>query len=1169
MRSTARPALAVLAFVVAAVGPVWPQAEAPWQHPLYLDGGGYWSLRVPIDVQNASDRDVRGAVQEISVGQGPGLLPLVGAGAQALRVCDEQGRELLHEVTAQDGSLRHQGKLQAGDKLFFTVECPAGQTRRYWVYAGNERAWAVPDYLRPGLVNGGVEAGRDGPEGWSESTTDAQHTVSWVAEQPHTGKRCLKTVVQPGAEATWVKWHQPDIPVVPGVAYELTAWVRAQDAQGTVGWFLHVNGDRPQIINQVLNAGEGTYDWKQIQFRFEAPPDAVSATVGTVLYGTGTAWFDDVSLAAVDPKLGCQVRIGPRQSLKLAEDLPPATWYDDDPADNVHWSRRWPVRIFNLTSEPQSSVLVRADARPVLGRLGRPVGQASLRLVRDGRVMPHWLDGQQLLFLAQLSARTISRCDLYATLSPGRQPAPELTPENLVASPANLVRNPSFEQGGERPDGWTISAQSAGGEILCPAQREVVNGNACARLEVPPGVAVAWPGWHQEIPVRPDTTYFYAGRLKSENVEGEARLHAHLHNAAGQMVSSGGYVSTSPAVSGTTDWTRSSTFFRTPPDTASIELHLTMNTHGTVWHDDIILAEATAADVGPLESPPARQPGGTLSVWQVNPLVKAFPDEPPGLQPKEIVVRLARNEYEPFQLVLRSANRLPQVEVDVPRPTGPRGAALPEVAVNPVGFVPVDHPSAYYSSDLPAWYRLIPTGEGSSDGWAGEWPDPLPPYKPFDLEPNRAQPVWFTVQAPPDASPGEYRSTVVVRAAQGARVAIPLRVQVWEFALPATSHCKAIYDLRGGPGGDVFAAPNPEEHLRQWYRFMAQHRVAPDGFRPEPRFEYRNGQVVMDTTEWDKMAHYCLDELGMNVFYTPWFFYAMGWSYPPKSYFGLEPFTDEYNRAFTSMYRQFMDHLKAKGWHDKVVFYISDEPNLGNQATVENMKKLCRLAQAVDPQVRIYSSTWSHQPEWDGYLTLWGVGPHGSFGLETMRQRRQAGDELWFTTDGHMCIDTPYLAVERLLPHLCFKYDVSGYEFWGISWWTYDPWQRGWHTFIRQSEEGKVYRWVRYPDGDGYLTYPGATVGQDEPVSSIRLEQAREGMEDYEYLVLLRDLIAQAPPGPRKAAAEQVLAQAQQLVTIPNQGGLRSTSLMPDPDLVLAIREKIGEQIAELAKAGG
>ena len=41
-------------------------------------------------------------------------------------------------------------------------------------------------------------------------------------------------------------------------------------------------------------------------------------------------------------------------------------------------------------------------------------------------------------------------------------------------------------------------------------------------------------------------------------------------------------------------------------------------------------------------------------------------------------------------------------------------------------------------------------------------------------------------------------------------------------------------------------------------------------------------------------------------------------------------------------------------------------------------------------------------------------------------------------------------------------------------------------------------------NGEGSLFYPGKDAGIDGPVASIRLKNLRDGMEDYEYFVLLQ-----------------------------------------------------------------
>jgi hypothetical protein len=231
------------------------------------------------------------------------------------------------------------------------------------------------------------------------------------------------------------------------------------------------------------------------------------------------------------------------------------------------------------------------------------------------------------------------------------------------------------------------------------------------------------------------------------------------------------------------------------------------------------------------------------------------------------------------------------------------------------------------------------------------------------------------------------------------------------------------------------------------------------------------------------------------------------------------------------------------------------------------MKKLCALIHEVDPAIPIYSSTWRPCAAWDESLDLWGIGQYGFFPVNELEALRKAGKRFWFTCDGQMATDTPYLATERMLPYYCFKYGVQGFEFWGLNWWTYDPWQVGWHQFIRQSDEGKKYYWIRYPNGDGFLTYPGKAVGIDGPVSTIRLEQVREGLEDYEAMHLLATRLDQArQAGARPSpAAERALQLARDLVSIPNAGGLRSTEILPDPERIPAIRKAVNAALVDLS----
>jgi hypothetical protein len=109
------------------------------------------------------------------------------------------------------------------------------------------------------------------------------------------------------------------------------------------------------------------------------------------------------------------------------------------------------------------------------------------------------------------------------------------------------------------------------------------------------------------------------------------------------------------------------------------------------------------------------------------------------------------------------------------------------------------------------------------------------------------------------------------------------------------------------------------------------------------------------------------------------------------------------------------------------------------------------------------------------------------------KKGQQEGAGLWFYTVGiyqgntfpNKTIDMP-LIESRLMHWLNFKYDLSGYLHWGWNQWTDDPF-----TSVGQHV------------GDGWHVYPQV----NGVLNSLRWEEMRNGIQDYEYLWLLQDKI--------------------------------------------------------------
>ena len=1158
---------------------------AAWHPPLYLSGGGWWQQRIRIDVQNDQDRPAAGEPVAVPIGDADGQADLAGQAAESIRVCNPQGAELLWALNSPDGNPVTRGPVPAGSTLIVPAECPPHKSASCYVYFDNRSAGEVPDLLLAhfGVVNGDLEkGGGDMPDGWAHDAPDEKHKASWSTEEPQSGKRCLKTVVAAGAEPTWIATRQSGIHINGGAKYRMTAWVKAENVEGFAGWYIHVgNRANPMIVSPMLSGGQGTYGWKEVSVEFTAPPEADVADLGTVLRGTGTAWFDNVRLECRDPAR-LRAVAGKRERIAVRELGGEEPWPKPSPGGEPSWDRRVRVRIFNFAPEAVSKCLVCVDGTMLEARTRGPLRDDALRVVDQGKSVPHRVLGSSVLFAAAVPGETVRTFRIYYREQAGAS-GPSKTPEAfLLRGDYNLVKNPGFEQGDSRPALWNADDQGAaqhGITFGLDDPRSPGLGRRCAKMHVPATAPQGWRGWHQDVPVKPGRTYLMTAWVKCRDVAGgEVRVHAHCHTAEGKLSKHNAMMGIGPGIQGTTDWTLMSGLLTMPSDAAVLQLHLTMQERGTLWHDNVVVAEVVRGELAGTEGRPVAP--DEVKVWPVPAVVKVFEDDPAVPKAGPARVTAARSEQEPFQAAVRSGRAIRGVRVEVQPLLGPGGAKIDDAEISVVGYVPIDYPTNYYQSESPAWYRKFPTQPAACDGWPGRWPDPLLPRSTFDLAANTTQPIWITVSVPKDAPAGDYVGKVRL-VAEGAAVAeMPLAVRVWNFSLPDQRHVGAIYDVGLTDGGKAWGKPADEV---RWdiVRFMAKRRLCPDRVPVTPSLRYENGRVIADFAEFDRAAEVYFNQLKLPFSYTPWEFYLFGWGFPPGPHFGEHPYPGtppyegadrsklrpEFKRAYQACLKAFWDHVGEKGWREKFVLYISDEPFDAQPQIRAQMKALCAMILEVDPKIPIYSSTWKHVPEWDGSITLWGFGHYGIVPPEVMAKRLAAGDRIWYTTDGQMCTDTPLCAVERLLPHYCFKYGAAAYEFWSVAWTTYDPFRFGWHAYIYQSDQpGKSY-YVRYPNGDGYLLYPGPLVGHPGPVSSVRLEQAREGVEDYEYLYLLKALIAKAKAaGKDTAEAERAIEQANRLVTIPNAGGRYSSKILPAPESLYAAKEAVARAIEKLGR---
>jgi len=223
----------------------------------------------------------------------------------------------------------------------------------------------------------------------------------------------------------------------------------------------------------------------------------------------------------------------------------------------------------------------------------------------------------------------------------------------------------------------------------------------------------------------------------------------------------------------------------------------------------VIAAEPAAAGYGYLI-----QGGPPCAVWWAEGAYKVMRDDPvPAVEQGVVRIAAARNEYEPFLLMLRPMTRLDGVRVAAGPLTNEKGGAIraADMTVCHVGYVKV----------------TTPTDAAGKAGW---WPDPLPPYDgPFTAAAGENYPLWITVRVPKEAAAGVYRGEIAL-SAESWSCRVPIELRVWGFTLPERSSVRSAFGL---PTGDIKAYHNLEtsEELKEvvglYYRNMREHRVAP------------------------------------------------------------------------------------------------------------------------------------------------------------------------------------------------------------------------------------------------------------------------------------------------------------------------------------------------------
>lgn len=501
-------------------------------------------------------------------------------------------------------------------------------------------------------------------------------------------------------------------------------------------------------------------------------------------------------------------------------------------------------------------------------------------------------------------------------------------------------------------------------------------------------------------------------------------------------------------------------------------------------------------------------PENRFRVFVVSAMIKVRssyrPDRNVSADSHSVRIKAARGEFEPFQIVVAAGGApLRNLRASASELKGPDGAT-------------VDAPRLYRVADIHLEHA------SNRDGNKGDWPDPLIPDEdayfgerrnafPVQLAAGRLQPIWGEVWIPIGTPAGIYRGQVQVEADDSVAVSLPIELTVWEFDLPATSSLNTAFaaghsSLVMGHFDKNYVDDETQIDLIKLYsRALLAHRLSNDQMiYPAPPFDGKQIDWRRFDADWGPFLDGTALPTGAKI--TAIRLQAHGYEDKP---------------AYLEAYQR---HFEEKGWLDRLFAYTWDEPQ---EEDIPFVVRKASLLRSAAPEIRslvtqplrsdLYGSVdiWCPVINWIEDKPERRVTEQSPPLSDYRRRFENRAEALWWYQScmSHGCgpeasrdpyftgwpsyvVDAP-AAAHRIMSWLSFRYNVKGELYY--------------HTTFAYSE-GDPWKSLYYfsGNGDGTLFYPGRSerIGGTNPIpiESIRLKMIREGLEDYEYLVLLSRL---------------------------------------------------------------
>ena len=545
---------------------------------------------------------------------------------------------------------------------------------------------------------------------------------------------------------------------------------------------------------------------------------------------------------------------------------------------------------------------------------------------------------------------------------------------------------------------------------------------------------------------------------------------------------------------------------------------------------------------------------------------------------KTVKIQSARNEVESFQVVVSAPKEnINVIKVEISDLIGPKGSKIKKENIKlfreeyvrvrmstpraqlPPGLYPdplvpfvnpiTGKPIEFLTQSRKRWGESVKTS--GHDMYA----------VPFEVFKGQNQVIWADLYVPKNIPAGKYSGQLRVLAKGGISEQISITVTVWDFTLPDgpthRNHFGGFSNI-----ARYFRIERNSDRFKQiemrYCQAMSEHRINP----PLPYYllpQINDDGSLKIIPEKHAALKEFITKLNLTDFEIPRAPFARLPGSTLRS--DYKTITSANRKKAQRYYREYYKYLKDNGWEEGAYVYMLDEPNL--RENYEQVLVLGQLVHEAVPQLKclVVEQTYLQDSSWpdiDPAVDIWC--PLWSFiDRKTINDKLAHSDEVWSYTalvqrapryhplyQTVKDFDPPYwhidrpLIVYRVPTWINYQYDITGLLYWSTVTTVIEPWSN------------PAFAHPRHYNGGGFLFYPGLPCGIDGPVISMRMKNLRDGMEDYEYFIILESLTD-------KKTVKKIV----------NTISPNWWSFSKAPNEFLAARKKIAQQILKLKKTNG